>query len=808
MWNIPRTASLTEGGWGRKKSSFRQGHESYLLKVRIVRAAKRLITEYLTRKNVWLRAFVTQNPGRIVDCLSFKHAFVTRRPDIALEHEVEDVALEHEFEDVQALDQTFNSALLSTAACSVEQAEHFLLSSEADCERLAALLPLPEQGAAIQHLLNDVPGKGHLCKPITTQCQKSSSSASSKIAVGRHWLATWVVISHRLQARTIDRADGWLGNSCKTAEEVDGTACTTQDEVDGTAIATNSSGAPEYIADAEYDLDVNMQKIADDDISFTETANRHWRQPVSDGAGHGCIIVEVKRRSSYSQLIFAVNRSRSNQCQGHIDPSWRTANSQHVDQPALALRRLTPLSVNRAIDVFSCDAYITSRQQHIISPAQYHSFRLVWSIDFFSCDAYEIFNGVIEILGCGPGANYISGLTPYAYKEGNHAIRHVSRQGGIGQPWPAIGAMTTYLRVPIVCVNKRVVVEMKASIQGTGIVNSVIFVKIHLLSATMNDDTNALIVPQIPVECHICMTGAVSRSAVATFYLDIRRPVKLKSISHQHLGTRFPSSSAVSEASENNVRCVSEKTDCRIHHFRSAGKPVLAQCCTHSAHAAGTSIQEMYCDHSRESGETPSTHVLYSTEQNTACLATAQHTSPVNCNAGAAPECKGVGNGRSLRQSGDQHYRTAQFTHAKLGEQPFRVLNPVHLDEPDSIPGRVTPGYSHVGNVPDDATGRRGSPVYPALSFRYCSIRTSITHVGSQDVDVKSRLNLFPLCSLAHVIGQLHLETPFANQGPILNIPAYLQRFSAFQATNYGSDKDDASTGIKCAITTNHKAPN
>ncbi|KAJ8872085.1 hypothetical protein PR048_025686 [Dryococelus australis] len=39
--------------------------------------------------------------------------------------------------------------------------------------------------------------------------------------------------------------------------------------------------------------------------------------------------------------------------------------------------------------------------------------------------------------------------TPYAYKDRNHARRHASRQRGIGQPWPAIGAMTTSLSVLI-----------------------------------------------------------------------------------------------------------------------------------------------------------------------------------------------------------------------------------------------------------------------------------------------------------------------------------------------------------------------
>ncbi|KAJ8870976.1 hypothetical protein PR048_027278 [Dryococelus australis] len=48
------------------------------------------------------------------------------------------------------------------------------------------------------------------------------------------------------------------------------------------------------------------------------------------------------------------------------------------------------------------------------------------------------------------------------------------------------------------------------------------------------------------------------------------------------------------------------------------------------------------------------------------------------------------------------------------------------MSEPGSIPGGVAPRFSH---VPDDAVGRRfsrGSPVFPTLSFRRCSILTSL----------------------------------------------------------------------------------
>ncbi|KAJ8870905.1 hypothetical protein PR048_027206 [Dryococelus australis] len=77
--------------------------------------------------------------------------------------------------------------------------------------------------------------------------------------------------------------------------------------------------------------------------------------------------------------------------------------------------------------------------------------------------------------------------------------------------------------------------------------------------------------------------------------------------------------------------------------------------------------------------------------------------------------------------------------------------------EPGSIPARVTPDFSRVGIVPDDAIGRQAfsgisrfpRPFIPAPL-------TSITLIGSQDLTVKSRPNLFihllliiPICEEA-----------------------------------------------------------
>ncbi|KAJ8873653.1 hypothetical protein PR048_024478 [Dryococelus australis] len=72
--------------------------------------------------------------------------------------------------------------------------------------------------------------------------------------------------------------------------------------------------------------------------------------------------------------------------------------------------------------------------------------------------------------------------------------------------------------------------------------------------------------------------------------------------------------------------------------------------------------------------------------------------------------------------------------------------------EPGPIPGRVT-GLSHVGIVPNDGVGRRvfsGTSRFPP-PLQSGSILTSITRVGSQDLAVTSRPNLFT---------QSHFTTP------------------------------------------------
>ncbi|KAJ8878811.1 hypothetical protein PR048_019397 [Dryococelus australis] len=68
-----------------------------------------------------------------------------------------------------------------------------------------------------------------------------------------------------------------------------------------------------------------------------------------------------------------------------------------------------------------------------------------------------------------------------------------------------------------------------------------------------------------------------------------------------------------------------------------------------------------------------------------------------------------------------------------------------HQGDPGSITNRAT-GCSHVGIVPDNTVGRRvflGISHFPAISFWCRSILTLITTIGSHDLAVKSRPNLF-----------------------------------------------------------------
>ncbi|KAJ8873688.1 hypothetical protein PR048_024520 [Dryococelus australis] len=66
-----------------------------------------------------------------------------------------------------------------------------------------------------------------------------------------------------------------------------------------------------------------------------------------------------------------------------------------------------------------------------------------------------------------------------------------------------------------------------------------------------------------------------------------------------------------------------------------------------------------------------------------------------------------------------------------------------HQGEPGSIPGRVTPMWGSCRTMPLVGGFSRGYPVSPALSFRRCSLLTSITLIAYCDLAVKSHPNLF-----------------------------------------------------------------
>ncbi|KAJ8870896.1 hypothetical protein PR048_027197 [Dryococelus australis] len=78
-----------------------------------------------------------------------------------------------------------------------------------------------------------------------------------------------------------------------------------------------------------------------------------------------------------------------------------------------------------------------------------------------------------------------------------------------------------------------------------------------------------------------------------------------------------------------------------------------------------------------------------------------------------------------------------------------RAVSPLasHIGEPGSIHGRSPNFRKWESCLTTPLVGRfsRVSPVSPALSFRRCSILISNTHIGSQDLAVKSRPNLFTL---------------------------------------------------------------
>ncbi|KAJ8873954.1 hypothetical protein PR048_024794 [Dryococelus australis] len=103
-----------------------------------------------------------------------------------------------------------------------------------------------------------------------------------------------------------------------------------------------------------------------------------------------------------------------------------------------------------------------------------------------------------------------------------------------------------------------------------------------------------------------------------------------------------------------------------------------------------------------------------------------------------------VKNGRAIYRSVARTARSLKSPAQEQGLQETRghgglaiSLLASHQGDPGLIPGRVTPGFSHVGIVPDDAVSRR---VFSGISrfphpFILVLPLTSITLIGSQDLD-------------------------------------------------------------------------
>ncbi|KAJ8875399.1 hypothetical protein PR048_023294 [Dryococelus australis] len=124
----------------------------------------------------------------------------------------------------------------------------------------------------------------------------------------------------------------------------------------------------------------------------------------------------------------------------------------------------------------------------------------------------------------------------------------------------------------------------------------------------------------------------------------------------------------------------------------------------------------------------------------------------------AATRCSDGSSLRGFRKpdlQGSQLTAEIQFAEGKERASSVRLIAAARRDLPlkiaadfsrerGSIPGQMT-RFSHVGIVPDDAVCRRvfsGISRFPAPSLRRCSVLTSITLIGSQDLAVKSSPNL------------------------------------------------------------------
>ncbi|KAJ8877400.1 hypothetical protein PR048_021854 [Dryococelus australis] len=132
-----------------------------------------------------------------------------------------------------------------------------------------------------------------------------------------------------------------------------------------------------------------------------------------------------------------------------------------------------------------------------------------------------------------------------------------------------------------------------------------------------------------------------------------------------------------------------------------------------------------------------------------------------------------------------------------------------HQGEPGSIPDRVTPGFSHVGIVPDDVAGRRvfsGISRFPRPLMPMPLHSHFNRHVGSRDLAVKSRPNLLTHFSSDTELGDYTYSRGFYHRTSWsltlheIDFPvcASSEKYSHFVLTRLESAQNDLGHAVAC----------
>ncbi|KAJ8866828.1 hypothetical protein PR048_032689 [Dryococelus australis] len=139
-----------------------------------------------------------------------------------------------------------------------------------------------------------------------------------------------------------------------------------------------------------------------------------------------------------------------------------------------------------------------------------------------------------------------------------------------------------------------------------------------------------------------------------------------------------------------------------------------------------------------------------------------------------------------------------------------------HLGVVGLIPGGVAPGFSHVGIMPDNATGSvdflRDHLFTPSLHSSNAPYSPHFNFFGSQDLSVKEPPKTLHTTTPASVIPDVIRITTATTSiwCDILGIktPIYLELFSAYEAERRGNVKGETATHIKFPITAKRKTLN